>query len=42
MKKIEYTAIEGNSLAYYGLLAGLGLIMLIGLLAVWYMEHNGH
>jgi len=42
MKKIEYTAIEGNSLAYYGLLAGLGLVMLIGLLAVWYMEHNGH
>jgi len=42
MKKIEYTAIEGNSLAYYGLLAGLGFIMLIGLLAVWYMEHNGH
>ena len=42
MKKIEYTAIKGNSLAYYGLLGGLGLIMLIGLLAVWYMEHNGH
>ena len=42
MKKIEYTAIKGNSLAYYGLLAGLGQIMLIGLLAVWYMEHNGH
>ena len=42
MKKIEYTAIDGNSLAYYGLLAGLGLVMLIGLLAVWHMEHNGH
>mgnify|MGYP001821219179 FL=1 len=42
MKKIEYTAIEGNSLAYYGLLGGLGLVMLIGLLAVWHMEHNGH
>jgi Ni/Fe-hydrogenase subunit HybB-like protein len=42
MKKIEYTAIKGNSLAYYGLLGGLGLIMLIGLLAVWHMEHNGH
>lgn len=42
MKKIEYKAIEGNSLAYYGLLAGLGLIMLIGLLAVWHMEHQGH
>lgn len=42
MKKIEYTAIEGNSLAYYGLLGGLGLVMLVGLLAVWHMEHNGH
>jgi molybdopterin-containing oxidoreductase family membrane subunit len=42
MKKIEYTEIEGNSLAYYGLLGGLGLIMLIGLLAVWHMEHEGH
>jgi len=42
MKKIEYTEIKGNSLAYYGLLGGLGLIMLIGLLAVWHMEHNGH
>jgi molybdopterin-containing oxidoreductase family membrane subunit len=42
MKKIEYTAIEGKSLAYYGLVGGLGLIMLIGLLAVWHMEHEGH
>jgi len=42
MKKIEYTAIEGKSLGYWGLLGGLGLIMLIGLLAVWHMEHEGH
>jgi molybdopterin-containing oxidoreductase family membrane subunit len=42
MKKIEYTAIEGKSLAYYGLLGGLGLLMLVGLLAVWHMEHQGH
>jgi molybdopterin-containing oxidoreductase family membrane subunit len=42
MKKIEYTAIEGKSPAYYGLLGGLGLVMLIGLLAVWHMEHQGH
>ncbi|MGB5397967.1 MAG: NrfD/PsrC family molybdoenzyme membrane anchor subunit, partial [Gammaproteobacteria bacterium] len=42
MKKIEYTAIKGQSVAYYGMLAGLGVIMLIGLLATWYMEHNGH
>jgi Ni/Fe-hydrogenase subunit HybB-like protein len=42
MKKIQYTSIEGNSLAYYGLLAGFGLLILIGLLAAFYMEHNGH
>ena len=42
MKKIEYTAIEGKSLGYWGLLGGLGLILLIGLLAVWHMEHEGH
>ncbi len=42
MKKIEYTAIEGKSLGYWGLLGGLGLSMLIGLLAVWHMEHEGH
>jgi molybdopterin-containing oxidoreductase family membrane subunit len=42
MKKIEYTAIKGQSVAYYGMLAGLGVVMLIGLLATWYMEHNGH
>jgi molybdopterin-containing oxidoreductase family membrane subunit len=42
MKKIEYTTIQGNSLAYYALLAGLGFIILLGLLATWYMEHNGH
>ena len=42
MKKIEYSAIKGNSLGYYGLLGGLGLLMLIGLLAVWHMEHQGH
>ncbi len=42
MKKIEYTRIKGHSIAYYGLLAGLGFVILLGLLAVWYMEHNGH
>lgn len=42
MKKIEYSTIKGHSIAYYGLLAGLGFMMLLGLLAVWYMEHMGH
>ena len=42
MKKLDYTPIEGKSLAYWGLLGGLGLITLIGLLAVYHMEHEGH
>lgn len=42
MKKIEYSTIQGNSLSYFGLLGGLGFIMLLGLLAVYHMEHNGH
>ena len=28
--------------AYYGVLAALGLLALLGLAAAWYMEHNGH
>ena len=42
MKKIEYTKIKGQSLAYYGLLAGLGFMILLGLGATYFMEHNGH
>ena len=42
MKKIEYTKIKGHSIPYYGLLAGLGFTILLGLLSTWYMEHNGH
>jgi len=42
MSKIEYTAIEGKSPAYFGLLGGLVFLILIGLLSVWHMEHNGH
>ena len=42
MKKIEYTRVEGKSAGYFALLGGLGFIMLIALLAVWRMEHEGH
>ena len=42
MKKIEYTTIQGKSLPFFALLGGLGFLILIALLAVWYMEHNGH
>ena len=40
--KIALRKLEGKSTGYYMLLAGLGLIALIGMIAVWYMEHNGH
>ena len=40
--KIALRKLEGKSTGYYMLLAGLGLIALVGMLAVWYMEHNGH
>ncbi len=42
MSKIEYTSLQGKSPAYFVLLGGLGFIALIGILAAWYMEHNGH
>jgi Ni/Fe-hydrogenase subunit HybB-like protein len=42
MSKIEYTSVEGKSLAYFGLLGGLAFIMLVALAAVFYMEHEGH
>ncbi len=42
MSKIEYTSVEGKSLAYFALLGGLGFIMLLALVSVYYMEHEGH
>lgn len=42
MSKIEYTAVQGKSLAYFALLGGLAFVMLLALLSVWHMEHNGH
>ncbi len=41
-KQIKFSEIEGRSLGYYALLAGLGLLVLVGLAAAWYMESNGH
>lgn len=38
----HYSSIEGNSLAYWGLLGVLGFVLLLGLGATWVMEHNGH
>jgi len=42
MSKIEYTSLQGKSLNYFALLGGLGFIMLLALISVFYMEHNGH
>ena len=42
MSKIEYTSVEGKSLAYFALLGGLGFIMLLAIASVLYMEHEGH
>ncbi len=41
MKKIQYLEVEGGR-GFYGLLALLGAIIAVGLLAVYHMEHNGH
>ncbi len=42
MSKIEYTSVEGKSPSYFALLGGLGFVMLLALLSVFYMEHHGH
>ncbi|MCW8918861.1 MAG: polysulfide reductase NrfD [Gammaproteobacteria bacterium] len=41
MKKTVFTQIEGGN-GFYGVLGVLGAIILIGLGAVYQMEHNGH
>ena len=41
MKKTLFTQIEASK-GFYGLLAGLGAVILIGALAWYHMEHNGH
>lgn len=42
MKKIAYTQLEGRSFGFYSLIAILGVIILAGLGATYYMEHHGH
>ena len=41
-KQIHFKEIENDGLGFYGLLGLLGVIVLVGLGAAWYMEHNGH
>jgi len=42
MKRLIYQEIEGKSPQYFKLAAALIGALLIGLLAAYYMEHNGH
>jgi molybdopterin-containing oxidoreductase family membrane subunit len=39
---IRYQQIQGRSLGFYALVAGLGVFILAALGSVYYMEHNGH
>ena len=41
MKKTLFTQIEGGK-GFYGLLIALGAVILIGMLGMLYIEHNGH
>jgi len=42
MARVHYREIEGDSGGFYALLGALGAMILAGLGAAWYMEHNGH
>jgi Ni/Fe-hydrogenase subunit HybB-like protein len=42
MKKIAFREIDGNSPGFYTLLGIIGMMILCGLGAAYYMEHNGH
>src|SRR3990172_6562471 len=42
MVRRHYPGIEGDSSGFYALLGALGALILAGLGASWYMEHNGH
>jgi Ni/Fe-hydrogenase subunit HybB-like protein len=42
MARTHYSEIEGRSPGFYALLGMLGALILAGLGAAWYMEHNGH
>lgn len=41
-KKIAFSKIEGRGIGYLTLVGALGLFVLLGLGAAWFMEHNGH
>ena len=39
---LHYREIPGNSMGYYSVLGLLGLLIVLGLSAAYYMEHQGH
>lgn len=39
---IRYQQIQGRSLGFYTLIAGLGVVILLALVSVLFMEHHGH
>ncbi len=39
---ITLRELKGSSPAYYWMLGGLAIVAMIGLAAVWYIEHHGH
>ncbi len=41
-REIVYREIGGRGAGFYGALAVTGLLILLGLAAAWYMEHQGH
>ncbi|MCN4143537.1 MAG: polysulfide reductase NrfD [Thiohalomonas sp.] len=42
MKKLHFLEVEGNTKGFYTFLGLFSLISVIGILAAYYMEHNGH
>lgn len=42
MKNLRYTSIDGNSVKFLALLAGMGFFILLGFIAFVTMEHEGH
>ena len=42
MKDVTYSELNARGMGFYGTLAGVGAVVVIGLLSAWYMEHNGH
>lgn len=42
MSHIRFEQIEGKSLGFYALIAGLGILILAALGSMYYMEHHGH